>query len=378
MKIKRAKPHVVMLNKSYPPWIGGIERHVSDISTELVRRGWRVTALVCNDCNQLNEESIDGVEVIRMPQLTRIFSQPIVTGYLKRLQELKPDVVHVHAPFPLGWGAVNAINDATPLICTWHSDIIRQRFLMPLLAGFQNRFLERCSKIISTSQSLIHNSSDLRNYSDKCTVIPLAISPGDSSHEAEIQEKAEKIKNKCPKPLFLYVGRLVGYKGVKYLIEAMQSVEGTLLIAGDGALKHNLEQQTHQLDLQSRVRFLGHVSEMDKSALYHAADVFVLPSITANEAFGYVLLESMERGCAVVSTDLPTGVKYVNQHGVSGLVVPPQNAQALANAMNRIVGNEELLQKLSEGAKKRVDELFNFHATVDLIEAVYDKALSAS
>ncbi len=378
MELKRANPHVVILNKAYPPWIGGIERHVCDISKELVKRGWKVTALVCNDCNQLCNETIDGVEVIRMPQLIRIFSQPIVTGYLKRLQELKPDLVHVHAPFPLGWGVVNAIPEKIPLICTWHSDIIRQRFLMPLLASFQDRFLARCSKIIATSQPLIHNSSDLRKFSDKCTVIPLAIPPGDSSHEAEILEKAAKIKDKCPKPLFLYVGRLVGYKGLKYLIEAMQSVQGTLLIAGDGLFRNNLEQLTRQLNLQSRVRFLGQISDIDKNALYQAADVFVLPSITANEAFGYVLLESMQRGCAVISTDLPTGVKYVNRHGESGLVVPPKNAQALANAMNRIVGNEKLLHELSEGARKRVDDLFNFDATVDQIEAVYDEALSAS
>jgi len=173
----KSPPHIVMVNKAYPPWLGGIERHVADISVALSKRGWRVTALVCNDSRVETHEQLDAVKVIRVGQWGRIFSQPVVMNYLKRLRELQPDVVHVHVPFPLGWFVGRAVSDTTPIVCTWHSDIVRQWFLMPFLSAWQQRFLHRCDRIIPTSEPLMHSSSPLCRHHSKCQVIPLAIPP---------------------------------------------------------------------------------------------------------------------------------------------------------------------------------------------------------
>mgnify|MGYP001156624954 FL=1 len=99
--------------------------------------------------------------------------------------------------------------------------------------------------------------------------------------------------------------------------------------------------------------------------------MLVLPSISRNEAFGYVLLEAMERGCPVITTDLPTGVRHVNKEGVSGLVVPPRDPRALSEAICRILREEGLREKLSAGARRRAWECFNFDETVRDLEEVY-------
>ncbi|MGC9327952.1 MAG: glycosyltransferase [Candidatus Hinthialibacter sp.] len=371
------KPHVVILNKAFPPWIGGIEKHVHDIGAALASRGWRVTVLVSNDQRFESREQRDGVNVIRAPQWARIFSQPIVHGYFHALRDARPDLVHVHVPFPLGWFSVGHINSTTPLICTWHSDIIRQRFLMPFLWIFQKRFLDRCNRIIPTSQPLLDHSKDLKPYRDKCSVIPLALPPMDPSLQPSIERHRERLQKQFHGKMILFVGRLVGYKGLSYLIEAMQQIDANLCIAGDGALQETLRLQCKKLGVESKVSFLETVDEAEKYALYRTADVLALPSISRNEAFGYVLLEAMEQGCPVISTDLPTGVQFVNRHGESGFVVPPQDAPALAHAIQQILHDAELRKKLTHGARERVHRLFRFESMIDQLENVYEKSLQS-
>ncbi len=371
-------PHVVMLNKAYPPWRGGIERHVRDVAEALVIRGWRVSVLVCHKSRRMCRETINGVQVIRIPQYLRIFSQPIVTGYFRYLREIKPDLVHVHVPFPLGWFAIHSVEKNVPILCTWHSDIIRQRKFLPLLSPFQKRFLQRCKRILPTSLPLLENSYDLQPYRDHCTVISLATPPLTETDERVIQDRLEMIEQNFPNQIVLFVGRLVGYKGLPYLIEAMQRVDATLLIAGDGPDRSALQKWTRRLGVQSKVFFLGEVNEIDKIVLYRLADVFVLPSITRNEAFGYVLLEAMEQGCPVISTDLPTGVRFVNRHEISGLIVPPNDELALQKALQRIIMNPSFRQSLSEGARKRIREEFRLDKMIDRIEHVHRDALSES
>lgn len=364
-------PHIVMVNKAYPPWIGGIERHVRDMSEALVERGWRVSALVCNPGWYETREVVNGVRVLRAPQWGRILSQPIVTRFFHRLHELRPELLHVHVPFPLGWWTAWAVPETVPVVCTWHNDIVRQWWLRPLFMRFEQRFLRRCAAVIVTSETVLRHSRALRRHREKCRVIPLAVSPDPLLNETRVQALAEQIRSAAGQPIILFVGRLVGYKGLRFLIEAMQSIPAALWIAGEGPLREKLQRQAERIRPEGGVRFWGTVSEEEKAALYQAATVLVLPSISRNEAFGYVLLEAMERGCPVITTDLPTGVRHVNKEGVSGLVVPPRDPRALSEAICRILREEGLREKLSAGARRRAWECFNFDETVRDLEEVY-------
>ena len=97
------------------------------------------------------------------------------------------------------------------------------------------------------------------------------------------------------------------------------------------------------------MRFVGAVADDELAALYRACDVFVLPSVTRQEAFGVVQLEAMAAGKPVVSTDLGTGVGWVNRHGETGFVVPPRDPVALREAIGRLLADPELQKSMGDG-----------------------------
>jgi rhamnosyl/mannosyltransferase len=113
-----------------------------------------------------------------------------------------------------------------------------------------------------------------------------------------------------------------------------------------------------------RVHVVGRVTDADLPAYYDAADVVVLPSVVRTETFGVVQVEAMAAGRPVVSTNLPTGVPWVNQDGVSGLVVPPRNVPALDGALARLGADEALRRRLGASALNRAATTFSIDRMV--------------
>jgi glycosyltransferase involved in cell wall biosynthesis len=175
-------------------------------------------------------------------------------------------------------------------------------------------------------------------------------------------------------PLILFVGVLRYYKGLHYLLEAMPQIPARLLIVGDGPMRGALQAHASALRLGDKVIFAGRVADEELPAYYRAADVFVLPASERSEAFGLVQLEAMTSGLPVVSTELGTGTSFVNLHGESGLVVPPKDPVALAQAINALLGDEPLRRRLGEGAKAR-SALFTVERMLAGITEVYTQAL---
>src|SRR5439155_27318436 len=103
-----------------------------------------------------------------------------------------------------------------------------------------------------------------------------------------------------------------------------------------------LQRLAAELGVEERVFFAGEVEDAVLPAYYHAADVFVLPAHLRIEAYGLVQVEALAAGLALVSTEIGTGTSYVNQHGQTGFVVPPESPQALARAIRVLLANPEL------------------------------------
>ena len=155
----------------------------------------------------------------------------------------------------------------------------------------------------------------------------------------------------------LYLGRLVYYKGLDYLLDALALVpELRLVVAGDGVLRESLHAHAERLGLQDRIYWTGALSEADVSAVYSGADFFVLPSTHRTEAFGLVQVEAMAAGLPVVSARLGTGVEIVNEDGVSGIHVAPANASALADALHLLASDRACRDRLSAGALRRAED----------------------
>jgi glycosyltransferase involved in cell wall biosynthesis len=373
---------ILHIYKDYPPVYGGIEHHVRDLCEGLAARGHTVTALVTSTNQRTSVEQVrPGLLVVRAGRVATVASTPLSPAMLGLARAAQPDIVHLHFPYPPGDCAALAVPGTPPLVVTYHSDIVRQQTLLRLYRPLLEHTLGRAACIIATSPASIDSSPFLSRYAAKCTVVPLGVDVGRFAplrQEEEKRRRGEEEKaHSSPlllfsrSPLLLFVGRLRYYKGLHILLEAMPHVDATLLLAGDGPERVRLEAQVRALGLGSKVRFLGDVPEQEKPALYRTADVFVLPAHLRAEAFGIALAEALASGLPCVSTELGTGTSYANLHGVTGLVVPPGDATALAGALNTLLADPHMRQRYGEAARRRAFGLLSLEAMVGGVEAVY-------
>jgi rhamnosyl/mannosyltransferase len=177
--------------------------------------------------------------------------------------------------------------------------------------------------------------------------------------------------------LLLYVGKLRHYKGLNVLIDAMRAIDAHLLVIGSGMLEEEWRGQATALGLDGRISFLGELSDAEKLPMLYAADLFVLPSNNRAEAFGIVLIEAMACGLPLISTELGTGTSYVNQHDQTGFVVPPDDPEAMAAAINRLLGDETLRRAMSAAALTRVHAEFTQDKMAARMLNLYQEVLTA-
>lgn len=334
--------------------------------------------LVTNTGCGTKVETCNGVRVIKSSRLAQAASTPLSLAMLLRARALEADVINLHMPYPPGDLAALAIKDA-PLVLTYHSDIVRQRRLLQLYRPLLEFTLRRSARIIATSEAYIRSSPFLRRYADKCRVVPLSVDPARFANASETDAGAirERYTQTPDEPLILSVGVLRYYKGLHILLDAMTQLEATLVIVGAGPEEQRLRDLAQAFGVARRVHFAGRVADAELPAYYRAADLFVLSSHLRAEAFGIVQLEAMAAGLPVISTELGTGTSAVNQHGVTGFVVPPSEPLRLAMAIRVLLANAELRRQLGQRAQRRVDECFTHERMIDRTLAVYAEALAA-
>jgi len=373
---------VTMLNKYYPPHLGGIEYHMRDLAVELAATGHEVRVIVANEGDTTVTETIDGVAVTRLPRAFAYASTPVAGQMRAAIAEAAPstDVFHLHFPYPWGeiaWlasGAGGRGAGGVPTVLTYHSDIVRQKVLGALYEPVLRRLLDRVDLVIASSPNMVEHSPELSRIAEKCRVVPFGIHVERFAATPERVARAAELRAGHERPIVLFVGRLIYYKGADVLVRAMAEVDADLVMIGRGPLHGDLERLAASLGIAERVRFVEPVDDDDLAAWYHAADVFCLPSVARSEAFGLVQLEAHAAGTPVVSTALTTGVPFVNEHGVTGLTVPPGDVAALSGALGTLVDDEELRTRLGEQAARRAHSDFTITRMVQDTLAVYDEA----
>jgi rhamnosyl/mannosyltransferase len=185
-----------------------------------------------------------------------------------------------------------------------------------------------------------------------------------------------QIQTKHPR-LVIFIGRLVSYKGIDVLIEAVGKIDADLIIIGQGPLKDGLVAKSQRLGLTNRVFFLGNVPREDVSSYLRAAKVLALPSISAAEAFGIVQIEAMAVGCPIVNTDLTTAVPHIARNGLEALTVRPQDPDELADALRTILDDPSLRARLSIGARKRAIAEYSADVFRARMEAIYHDVVTS-
>jgi len=323
-----------------------------------------------------SEERVNGIRIIRCGEWARVASTPLCPSMPARLRSIEADIVHLHYPSPPG--EVSYLLDPRRIrsVVTYHCDVVRQVAIMRFYRPFAEAVLDRASVIMPTSPQYIEYSEFLRPRRDRCQVVPHGIDLEPFLHPERHESRAAEIRRENGTPLIVFVGRFRYYKGLEFLVRAMVSVKGNLLLVGSGPERARLAALREELGLEDRVRFAGDVDNPSLPAHYAAADVCVLPSSHATEAFGLVLIEAMAAGRPVVSTELGTGTSFVNQDGVTGLVVPPRDPEALAAALNRLIAEPGTRARFGLAGRERARTLFSSEAMIRALLPVYERALA--
>lgn len=300
-----------------------METVVADLCRALAARV-DVEVVVANEGWSTRHEVVDGVPVTRLGRWGEILSTSFVPGLERFLRANRWDIVHIHHPNPMAAVAVLAARPSARLVLTYHSDIVRQRVTGALYGPVLEQVLRRSDRVHVASRELLDSSPVLAPFRDRAVVIPFGIREDRVLRlSPAARARATEFARWGAGRLALFVGRVVYYKGLEYLLRAMSKVDGRLLVIGDGDLLKPSERLAARLGLAERVHFLGEVDDDTVAAALQACDLFVLPSIARSEAFGLVLLEAMASGKPIVTTALPTGVSFVNRDGETGFVVPP-------------------------------------------------------
>ena len=370
---------VLHVGKFYPPAPGGMER-VVQLLCENERPEVDSVVLAANTSPHTVREVWRGVPVTRVASLGSIGSVGICPTFPAALARTPRDITVIHEPNPAALVSDWITRGRGPLVVWFHSEVVRARWKYNVLyRPFLRRVLTRAHRIVVSSPRLADHARELADFRSKCVVIPFGIDVERLDATPAVTARAAEIAAEHPGPRVLFIGRLVPYKGVGVLIDAMASVSGaTALILGDGPLRGELEARAAASGAAGRVRFLGALPDAEVVAHLHACDVFVLPSVSRQETFGVAQLEAMACGRPVVSTNLETGVPWVNQDGVTGLVVAPGDAAALAAALKRLVDDPALRARLGSAGKARVAASFTLTEMARATTTLYREILSAA
>lgn len=347
-----------------------------DLTNGFAARGIECDMLCANNDTTVKQLIIKELsprnKVIICPTKIKMFATMLSPAMIKELKRRcnAYDIIHVHHPDPMAALALYMSGYKGKVVLHWHSDILKQAQLLKLYRPLQNWLIKRACRIVGTTPVYIKESPDLASVQEKCTYLPIGIDDVPYNKDA-----TDKLRNQyAGKKIIFSLGRLVGYKGYEYLIDAAKNLgdDYIVLIGGAGPLKEKLQAQIEASNLSDKVKLLGRVSDEDLPNYYHATDLYCLSSTMKTEAFAIVQIEAMSCGKPVVSTRIPSsGVAWVNAHEESGLTVETCNAKALSDAFKTILEDDILYQNLAHGARNRFETLFRKEVMIDKCLEIY-------
>lgn len=366
-KVKE-KIKITHVAKFAKPHNGGIESFIEMFNTCIKGDNNKIEVLCCSNTEKSSVEN--GVKYNRCKFLFEVAANTMSPEFIWKLSRVNTDILHYHMPFIF---AVIAHFIARPkykkLYITYHSDIVGYDKIMKPFWLIYKKFIEQADKIHVLSPNIIESSKIINPYKEKCVVIPQGINLEDKSDNEKVNRIKEKYKGR---KILFSLGRLVKYKGFMFGIEAMKKVDNAkYLIGGSGPLKEDFENYIKANQLEDKVELLGRIEDGELDNYYKACDIYLFPSIMQSEAFGIVQLEAMKYRKPVINTNLGTGVNYVSIHNETGLTVEPENSEQLANAINKLLNDDNLRETLGQNAKKRVENLFD----IEKVKAKYMEML---
>jgi glycosyltransferase involved in cell wall biosynthesis len=378
--------YVVQFAPYYPPYLGGQETYIAQLSRELVRSGHRVRVVTSNyPKGAAYEKSVDGVEICRFACFGRPLRNPILPGLLISHHAIGADLIHAHNihSFSSNVAALRRRFGKTPLVMTSHGRLdFGARLPNQLLklyihtvGRFTVKSADRLIVLTPTEKTRILQQTGMN--AEKISVIPVGI---DLEHWDCLREEARKKWEAALFPgkiMILVATQLILRKGIQYLIGAMPKVikqfpNVLLAIAGNGSDEGRLRRQVVELGLEDTVFFLGRLSGMDLARAYDSASLFVLPSL--GEGQPPCILESWSFSKPVLATNIEGVRDYFSE---AARLVEPASSSALASGILEILGDQVLARRMGNQGRQLV-ERFTLQRMTRLVINDYYRALGAS
>ncbi len=385
---------ILMLAWEFPPRVvGGLARHVYELSRALVAGGYEVEVITCAEEGLAEREIMDGIGIWRVEP----YPGSKERGFIDWVQRLNFAMVEKGATIINSNGDFDIIH-AHDWLVTFAARALKHIYTTPLLATIHATEFGRNNGLHNGEQRQIHDIEWWLSYEawqviccsqymkeelqrvfllpqDKLTVIPNGIRV-----EADWTERGsalpENLYDSGTKLVF-YVGRLVKEKGVQVLLEAAPAIlssypETHFVIAGTGPFAEHLKAQCEKMGLTDKVHFAGYIDDGTKDDLYRSASVSVFPSLY--EPFGIVALEAMIMGTPVIVSSCG-GLDEIIDHEVEGLKFYPGDAGSLAEQVCRMLGDEERAAMLAEKAYQKAIRSYSWEKIAAKTAEVYGQIL---
>jgi glycosyltransferase involved in cell wall biosynthesis len=307
---------------------------------------------------------------VRQSFFSRFFIYiPLIKTLRKKIKAFSPDLVHAH--FASIYGLYGALCGFQPrLLSVWGSDVYeipRKSLLNALILRF---VLAKTPFIFSTSHAMARQTS--RFTSKTIQVIPFGV---DTRHFCKLSGNRDE--------KFFTIGTVKSLHpryGIDILMDAFAILVKRhpgralrLLIAGEGNQREILETRSRKAGLEELITFCGKVPHQEVPALIARMDVFV--ALSRQESFGVAAVEAMACECPVVVSDAE-GFCEVVKDGETGFIVPMENPEAACNAIEKLMDNPSLREKMGIKGRQRVQHLYEWDQNVKAMIKAYEKILN--
>lgn len=381
---------IVHVTATYPPYYAGTGNVCYHHAHGLAQRGHAVQVITA--ATPLPPDFVDppGVTVRRLPALLRVGNAPLLRGMLPLPA---CDLVHLHYPFYAGAEAVlwAWLRQRVPYVLTYHQDVLLSG-MRDLAVRLHHRLIG--GRILHGARRVLATSADYARHSRLAPLLrhhpthPPRV--GVLPNGVDVQHFAPRTDTACLRlrygippdaPVLLFVGALDRahyFKGVAVLLQALARLPNPcvhLLVVGSGDLQPAYARRAAELGMAARVSFCGRVPAADLPTYYSLADLLVLPSTTRGEAFGMVLIEALACATPVIASNLP-GVRSVVAHGSDGLLVPPANPHALAQAISVLLSNPARRQAMGARGRAKVQQQYAWQVIIPQLEQIYREVLA--
>lgn len=367
--------------KTYlPDTFGGVEQVINVLADGASALGHTVSVLTTTDTGQRQGPVCVGQhQVVQTKRNLDLMSTPMSIEMLGRYRAIVRDydLIHYHFPWPfMDLAQIIAPGDI-PYVVTYHSDIVKQKSVLRFYKPLMNWFLNNAECVVATSDNYIKTSPVLKELTTSVKVVPLGIPA-----PAPLADQTDKIGARvraiatAEQPYFLFVGVLRYYKGLEFAVRAAARTGSRLVIAGAGPEREALETLARDVGATG-VEFAGRVTDEEKALLLQGCQGFVFPSHLRSEAFGVSLLEASAYGKPMICAEIGTGTSFVNQHDVTGLVVPPADVTALSQAMSVLENEPEKAAQYGLNARTRFQTLFTSQQMTQGYIDIYERAVAA-